>query len=152
MAFKKFGKEDLSGFTQVKASVARGIRCKCEVASCCCSSNSSPVAIHSRAVALTDCYTGHMVWLPCVSRRLMVHCCSEYRRAVSLAVRHRRAGCAVPKEEGGVCRQDVSPRRFWRGGAAGARGRNSAATLIGCTYNMHSNDSDPLRASTQELC
>lgn len=36
MAFKKFGKEDLSGFTQVKASVARGIRCECRVASCCC--------------------------------------------------------------------------------------------------------------------
>lgn len=27
MAFRKFGKEEISGFTQVKASVARGIRC-----------------------------------------------------------------------------------------------------------------------------
>jgi hypothetical protein len=26
--FKKFGKEEISGYTQVKASVARGIRCK----------------------------------------------------------------------------------------------------------------------------
>lgn len=31
--FKKFGKEDISGFTQVKASVARGIRC--EQQQCC---------------------------------------------------------------------------------------------------------------------
>jgi hypothetical protein len=29
MAFKKFGKDEISGFTQVKASVARGIRCEC---------------------------------------------------------------------------------------------------------------------------
>jgi hypothetical protein len=28
MAFKKFGKDEISGFTQVKASVARGIRCE----------------------------------------------------------------------------------------------------------------------------
>lgn len=29
--FKKFGKEEISGFTQVKASVARGIRCEMDV-------------------------------------------------------------------------------------------------------------------------
>jgi hypothetical protein len=37
--FKKFGKEEISGYTQVKASVARGIRCEQQK---CNSSSSRP--------------------------------------------------------------------------------------------------------------
>jgi hypothetical protein len=33
--FKKFGKEEISGYTQVKASVARGIRCEQQDFNCC---------------------------------------------------------------------------------------------------------------------
>jgi hypothetical protein len=49
--FKKFSKEDLSGYTQVKASVARGIRCEQSLRgarlSCCCpASQPAPPALH----------------------------------------------------------------------------------------------------------
>lgn len=86
--FKKFGKDEISGFTQVKASVARGIRCEQQ------RHQHTPAHLMSLQL-LRQSYVTTVQSMSLADGLLSLCCpCSQHRRAVPVPSRVRRAGCA----------------------------------------------------------